>query len=201
MNDSELRDEVVQLREWADHDAAWYADSVRDPLIQQFTTDPPTLTAEDVLAAIDRMRASRAEEGFLICDAITGARLGNIALHHDGNSGEVSYWVAAEARGRGVARRALTLFSAWSFQAVGLEELWLRVHRDNVASQRVAMRAGYRRSPDRDKSQEAKGTIWPMLGYAQQRPDSSGGADPCELSGPRSEARPAGRCQAGAGRR
>ncbi len=169
MNDPRLGDEVVRLREWADDDAAWYADSVRDPLIQQFTTDSPALTTEDVRAAIGRMRASGAEEGFVICAAVTGAPLGNIALHHDGNSGEVSYWVVADARGRGVARRALALFSDWSFQAVGLEELWLRVHRDNVASQRVAMGAGYRRSPDRDKSQQAKGTLWPMLGYTLDR--------------------------------
>jgi [ribosomal protein S5]-alanine N-acetyltransferase len=166
-----LGDEVVRLRVWADDDAAWYADSVRDPLIQQFTTDSPTLTADDVVAAIGRMRASTAEESFVICDAVTGVRLGNIALHHDGNSGEVSYWVAPDARGRGVATRALALFSAWSFQAVGLEELWLRVHRDNVASQRVALGAGYRRSPARDKSQHAKGTVWPMLGYTLERPD------------------------------
>jgi [ribosomal protein S5]-alanine N-acetyltransferase len=172
MQDRELGDGVVRLREWADDDAAWYADSVRDPLIQQFTTDPPTLTAEEVLAAIVRMRASGTDEGFVICDAVTDARLGNIALRHDGSSGEVSYWVAAKARGRGIATRALSLFSAWSFHAVGLEVLWLRVHRDNVASQRVAMRAGYRRDPGRDKSQQAKGTVWQMLGYTLDRPDT-----------------------------
>jgi RimJ/RimL family protein N-acetyltransferase len=64
------------------------------------------------------------------------------------------------------------LFSAWSFRVVGLEVLWLRVHRDNVASQRAAMRAGYRRDPGRDKSQQAKGTVWPMLGYTLDRPDA-----------------------------
>jgi [ribosomal protein S5]-alanine N-acetyltransferase len=172
MHDRELSDGVVRLREWADDDAAWYAGSVRDPLIQRFTTDSPTLTAGEVLAAIVRMRASGTDEGFVICDAVTGARLGNIALRHDGNSGEVSYWVAAEARGRGIARRALVLFSAWSFRAVGLETLWLRVYRDNVASQRVALRAGYRRDPGRDKSQRAKGAVWPMLGYALTCPDA-----------------------------
>jgi [ribosomal protein S5]-alanine N-acetyltransferase len=174
LNDPELDDGVVRLREWDEDDAAWYADSVRDPLIQLFTTEPSTLTAEDVLAAISRMRSSAAEEGFVICDALTSARLGNIALHHDGKSGEVSYWVAAGARERGVARRALGLFTAWSFQTMGLEELWLRVHRDNVASQRVAMSAGYRRSPDLDKSQQVKGAVWPMLGYTLVLPDRQG---------------------------
>jgi [ribosomal protein S5]-alanine N-acetyltransferase len=170
MQDRGLDDGVVRLREWADDDAGWYAESVRDPLIQRFTTDSPTLDAAQVLAAILRLRASRDEEGFVICDAVTGQRLGNIALRHDGQGGEVSYWVAAEARGRGVATRALALFSSWAFRSVGLVEVWLRVHRDNVASQQVALGVGFCRDPQRDKSQEAKGVVWPMLGYALPRP-------------------------------
>lgn len=161
---------MVSLREWADDDAAWYAESIRDPLIQRFTTDSPTLDAGQVLAAIIRLRAAKDAEGFVICDAVTGERLGNIALEHDGQAGEISYWVAAGARGRGVASRALALFSSWSFQTVGLAELWLRVHQGNHASQRVALRGGYQRDPKRDTSQQAKGTVWPMLGYTQHRP-------------------------------
>jgi len=34
--------------EWADDDAAWYADEVRDPLIQRFTTESPELDAGQV---------------------------------------------------------------------------------------------------------------------------------------------------------
>ncbi len=169
MNESGLHDEVVRLREWADEDAAWYVDSVRDPLIQRFTSESPALEAGQVLAAIVRLRASDADAGFVICDAVTGARLGNIALARDGRAGEVSYWVAAEGRGRGVATRALALFSAWSFRVAGLDELRLEVHRDNLASQRVAVRAGYQRDPGRDESRQVKGVSWPMLGFSLSR--------------------------------
>src|SRR6516164_6494153 len=163
MQDHWLDDGVVRLREWADDDSAWYADSVRDPLIQRFTTESAMLDAGQVLAAIGRLRTAGDAEGFVICDAVTGERLGNIALRHDGRAGDVSYWVAAQARGRGVAARALALFSSWCFQVVGLEELWLRTHRENIASQRAALRAGYRRDPGRDGSVEVKGAVWPML--------------------------------------
>lgn len=179
MGDHELDDGVVHLRQWSDDDAAWYADSVRDPLIQRFTTESPDLEAGQVLAAIARLRASDTEAGFVICDAVTGARLGNIALSHDGRSAEVSYWVAAEGRGRGVARRALALFSAWSFRVAGLNDLWLHIHRDNIASQQVAAHAGYRRDPGRDKSQEVKGATWPMLGFTLTGPaPEQAAADP-----------------------
>ena len=171
MHEQGLDDGVARLRQWADDDAAWYAESVRDPLIQRFTTESPTLQAEQVRVAIQRLRQAEDAEGFVICDAVTGDRVGNIALQHDGHIGEVSYWVAAHARGRGMAARAVTLFSAWIFQTVALQELWLCVHQQNIASQRVALSAGFHRDPARDKTQEAKGTTWPMLGYTLRRPN------------------------------
>ena len=176
MYEDALDDGVVRLRAWADDDAAWYAGCVQDELIQRFTTESPTLTAAEVLAAIVRLRASPRDEGFVVCDAVTGDRLANIALQHDGSAGEVSYWVAAEARGRGVATHALTLFSAWSFRTLGLDVLWLCAHRDNVGSQRVAMRAGYQRDPNRDKSPQVNGAEWPMLGFTMARPDPAAAA-------------------------
>lgn len=169
MGEHGLDDGVVRLREWADDDAAWYAESVRDPLIQRFTTESPELEAGQVLGAISALRASGTDAGFVICDAVTGARLGNIALSHDDRSGGMSYWVAAEGRGRGVATRALTLFSTWAFTALGLDELWLQVHQDNTTSQRVAQRAGYQRDPGRDESHQVKGATWPMLGFTLAR--------------------------------
>jgi len=170
-------DEAIRLRAWADDDAAWYAAASRDRVIQRFTTESPTLDADQVLAAIHSLRASDVHEGFVICDAATGARLGNMALQHDGESGEVSYWIAAEARGRGIATRALALFSAWSFQTVDLDRLTLSIHRDNISSQKVAVRAGYSRDPQRDRSRVVKGSVWPMLGYVLHRPDVPDGSD------------------------
>jgi len=167
MRDDGLDDGVVLLAAWAEDDADWYARSTRDPVIQRFTTEPPTLEAAQVVAAIRRLRADEGAAGFVIRDAVTGERLGNIALSHDGRTGEVSYWVAAAARGRGVATRALTLFSRWALRTVGLSEVWLCIHRDNIASQRAAVKAGYQRAVSRDKTVEVKGVLWPMLGYAR----------------------------------
>ena len=72
MQGHRLDDGVVRLREWADDDSAWYADSVRDPLIQRFTTESPALEAGQVRAAIGRLRAAGDAEGFVICDAASG---------------------------------------------------------------------------------------------------------------------------------
>jgi len=125
MPDPGLTDGVVLLRQWQADDADWYADSIRDPVIQRYTSEPPALTTDQVRAAIADLANQAEAVGFVVCDATSGQRLGNIALRHTVGTGEVSYWVAAPARGRGVATRALRLLSDWAFAALELSEIQL----------------------------------------------------------------------------
>jgi len=57
--------------------------------------------------------------------------------------GEVAYWVLPEARGRGVAPRALRAMSTWLFVHVGLHRIELAHSTRNTGSCRVAIKAGY----------------------------------------------------------
>ncbi|MCO1578014.1 GNAT family N-acetyltransferase [Crossiella sp. SN42] len=56
---------------------------------------------------------------------------------------EVSYWVLPSARGRGVAARVARRVVRWSFEELGLHRLYLRHSTRNLASCRVAERAGF----------------------------------------------------------
>jgi [ribosomal protein S5]-alanine N-acetyltransferase len=153
----------VTLRRWSESDAEWYAASTRDPDIQRFTTESPDLTAEQVRTAIRALLAgSDPDAGLIITDATTGERLGNIAVDSDG---EVSYWVAAPARGRGVATAALRCFSDWVVATSDRPGLWLRFHSENAASAAAAVRAGYQRDPARDDQRLIKGELWTRLAY------------------------------------
>lgn len=42
----------MRLRRWTVEDAAWYAEATRDPEVQRYTTDPPTITEAQVADAI-----------------------------------------------------------------------------------------------------------------------------------------------------
>jgi len=161
----------VTLREWSEDDAQWYAESTRDPAIQRFTTESADLTAEEVRAAILALRASdRPYAGLVITDVTIGERLGNIAVDDDG---EVSYWLAAPARGRGAATMALRCLSDWIFATTDAPELWLRVHSENTASQAVALRAGYERDAARDDETVVKGESWSRIAYKRSRPPAA----------------------------
>jgi RimJ/RimL family protein N-acetyltransferase len=171
MSSERLSDDVVALREWDLGDAEWYAaTAATDELIQRFTTESPTVTALEVRTAILELRAGQSGAvGFLVADAVTGERLGNIALSHEDGVGHVSYWVADGARGRGVATRAVRILARWAFATLGLVELRLWAHVDNIASRTVAERAGFVRDPDRDEPKHIKGRVWPGAAYAVRR--------------------------------
>jgi len=84
---------------------------------------------------------------FAVVEPSGGALLGSIdmGLNSHGYRGHIGYWVAAPARGRGVAARALRLVSRWGLDDLELERLELITDPENVASQRVAEKVGYRR--------------------------------------------------------
>src|SRR5829696_10364979 len=170
MPDPALTDGVVLLRQWQADDADWYADSIRDPVIQRYTSEPPALTTDQVRAAIADLANQAEAVGFVVCDATSGQRLGNIALRHTVGTGEVSYWVAAPARGRGVATRALRLLCDWAFAALDVSEIQLWTHVDNAASRLVAERAGFRHAPDHDQQRTVKGQVWNTVGYIRHGP-------------------------------
>jgi RimJ/RimL family protein N-acetyltransferase len=58
---------------------------------------------------------------------------------------EIGYGVRPGARGRGFATEALTALSRWALTAGSLQRVWLSVNTDNLASLRVARKAGFTR--------------------------------------------------------
>ena len=160
-----LTDGVVSLRQWHPDDAEWYVEHSRDPEIRRWNTEPPDLDSATVRRAIDRALADRLV-AVATTDAATGELLGNLALSPEH---ELSYWVASAARGRGVATRAVRLLldHAW---ASGVDRVVLHAHVDNLGSQRVAERAGFRRERVERAAREVKGEIWDVVWYGLDRP-------------------------------
>ena len=151
------------LREFTADDAAWYAEATRDPEVQRFTADPPTITAAQVARAIEERGKNPAVTSLCIED--DGERCGNMSVDVEDGIGHVSYLVTANARGRGLATRALTEFVTWIFAHHEVDELRLWAHRDNTGSRKVAERAGFVRDPARDQDREIKGATWPTVAY------------------------------------
>jgi RimJ/RimL family protein N-acetyltransferase len=96
---------------------------------------------------------------FAVVDAETDELLGSVGFWLEGNGrAGFGYWTSKEARGRDVASRALRLLTRWAAREHDLARLQLIVEPANVASQRVAEKAGFRREGLLRSYIEVKGT-------------------------------------------
>ena len=79
-------------------------------------------------------------------DAASRALVGSVSLHSidlQQSDAEIGYWTVAAARGRGVATAAVDAASRWAFDTLGVDRIELCHAVENVASGRVAEKAGY----------------------------------------------------------
>lgn len=150
--DPPLSDGVVALRGFDSGDIDALVAALQDPAIPRWTLVPRPYThadARDHLRHINRGRAVGIRLSLAIVDACDGrALLGSVALNPIDwrlRAADIGYWVAAPARGRGVATRAVELLAAHAFGTLGLERLEVRAQQGNHASQAVAARAGFAR--------------------------------------------------------
>ena len=144
----ELTDGEINLRRFTDADIPAIVVACSDPDTTRFIPHIPTPYGEhDARAYIQlthELQASGARLPLAIADARTDELLGAIDVRL-GDEGSIGYWIGPWARNRGVATRALKLLSAWALEEGGVRRLLLMTHPANLASQRVAKKAGFRR--------------------------------------------------------
>ncbi len=143
-----LSDDVVTLRPWRPTDAEAVFAACQDPEIPRFVPVPQPYTRADAETFV---RQSREESvvgpsaHFAICDAATGVLLGAISRHAWAGvpRASIGYWLAPEARGRGIVTRAVRLLVDWTFSTTDFIRIEIYTDVDNLRSGRVAIRAGF----------------------------------------------------------
>jgi RimJ/RimL family protein N-acetyltransferase len=84
----------------------------------------------------------------MMLDRAAGRIVGSIGLFHadwEVRSAEIGYGVRGSARNQGYATEALAAAARWALTAGGIQRAWLTANTDNVASVRVAEKAGFQR--------------------------------------------------------
>ncbi|MDG4825775.1 GNAT family N-acetyltransferase [Asanoa sp. WMMD1127] len=135
----------VRLRPWRPDDHEVVRAAYADPAVQRWhVRSMDALEAQAWVAAWSGRWKGESGAGWAV--ERDGAVAGQISLRridlHDGLA-EVSYWVLPAARGAGLAGRALTALTAWSFGTLGLHRIEVAHSTANPASCAVAARAGF----------------------------------------------------------
>jgi len=144
-------DGVVALRPWIEEDVPAVTVACQDPDTQRWTTVPAGYGypyARAFISSREESRRNGQSFDLAVVDDGDGHVLGSVgvvSLDFAHGRGEIGYWMAPEERGRGVATRAVRLLSELSFERLGLARLTIYAAVGNVASQRVAERAGFTR--------------------------------------------------------
>ena len=161
----ELTDGVVVLRRFNLEDAAAVARACDDPDTARFIPNMPSpYTEADARTYLEHCDHRWETDGggpLAIVAADNGRLLGAIDVRV-AEIGTIGYWVDARERGRDVATRALRLLSRWAVIEGGVERLELTTHPENLASQRVAEKAGFVR----------EGVLRSHMRFAEGRRDS-----------------------------
>jgi len=144
-----LSDGEIALRPIGEADIPDIVAACADPEIPRWTRVPSPYTREDAaqfLAGAATEAAAGQGVVLAVCDVARDRLIGTVGLmevDRPRGHGEIGYWTAAPARGRGVTARAVVLLRDWAHAELGLSTIELLPHRDNHASQRVAERAGF----------------------------------------------------------
>jgi RimJ/RimL family protein N-acetyltransferase len=147
-----LADDLVLLRPWGEADLPGVVLAFSDPVMQRFSWHTAPYTAADAREWFAEQEQARLR-GDGLSFALAGPRdqdvvLGSVSLEEvrrDRGRAAVGYWLAPQARGRGVATQAVRLLARWAFAELGLARLELTCGPGNEASQHVAERCGFSR--------------------------------------------------------
>jgi len=117
-----------------DPDIAWSI-----PLIP---TPYTVADAREWLAGIPGRFETIREVPFAITERGDDELIGSISVRLDAE-GSIGYWIRESSRGQGLMTEAVVAVVRWAVTEHGLHDLHLTTHPDNLASQRVAEKAGF----------------------------------------------------------
>jgi RimJ/RimL family protein N-acetyltransferase len=142
-----LEGEGLRLRRFAPVDVPRIVEACADPITQRSSP----YTERDALAyleAVEERHARNAGITWAVVDPTDDRVLASMGFfeYTPGVEAEIGYWTHPEARGRGVASRAMSVATAWMFGELGLSRIRAFAAVDNAASRRVIERNGYRQT-------------------------------------------------------
>jgi RimJ/RimL family protein N-acetyltransferase len=147
MDQETISADWLTLRPFTRADIPWVCEVSRDAAVQHFVAVPSPYELAHAAFFVEQLAIAGWENGqraeFLATETATGRRLGRVGLGLRTGSAEIGYWLDPAARQRGVATHAVRALCGWAFAKLDLEIIEWRTEVGNIASRRVAEKAGF----------------------------------------------------------
>ena len=150
--EAEIHAERLDIREYGPDDAGLVAEALRgaesEGALPPGAPSQPEGIAEWLAEGVHAPRRSGTGVHFMMLDRAGNRIVGSIGLFHadwEVRSTEMGYGVRGDERCKGYATEALVAVSRWTLATGGIQRTWLTANTDNLASVRVAEKAGFTR--------------------------------------------------------
>ena len=148
---TELSNDVVKIRRYGADDIPLLFEAARESVNEMFawlSWCHPNYTVEETRAFVLSSETAWNEKtafGFAVFSVDSNLFLGGVgvnSLNRRNNFANLGYWVRSGQTGRGIATAAALLAAQFGFEDLGLNRIEILAAIENVASQRVAEKAG-----------------------------------------------------------
>jgi len=138
----------LTLRPFVVEDIPWVYGVSLDPAVQRFVQIPLPYRMEHAAYFVQEMAIAAWDNGrraeFVVVRTGDRTKLGRVGLGLDGvGAAQIGYWMDPAARARGVATASVRALCGWGFATLGLGLIEWRAEVGNLASRRVAEKAGF----------------------------------------------------------
>jgi RimJ/RimL family protein N-acetyltransferase len=146
-----IRSARLDLREYGPADAGLVREilaSGNDEALPPGAPSDPDEVPDWLADGVRRLPREGTGVHLMMLDRAAGRIVGSIGLFHadwEVRSAEIGYGVRSDEREKGYATEALDAVARWALTEGGIQRAWLTANTDNLASIRVAEKAGFRR--------------------------------------------------------
>jgi RimJ/RimL family protein N-acetyltransferase len=144
----EISADRLDIREFGPQDAARVGNVLGLEALSPGAPSQPEGIAEWLADGVHAPRRAGSGVHLMMLNRAADRIIGSISLFHadwEVRSAEIGYGVRGDERGKGYATEALVAVSRWALSTGGVQRAWLTANTDNVASVRVAEKAGFTR--------------------------------------------------------
>ena len=161
------------LRPWHINDLDSLVENANNPNIAKFMTNgfPHPYTPENGKAFI--AMATKDELIHIFAIDVNGKAVGGIGIHPQSDimckNAELGYWLGENYWGKGIVTKAIKQITEFAFKTYDINRIYARPFRNNLASQHVLEKCGFKLEATIEKNIFKNGEYLDELIYAVRR--------------------------------